>query len=499
MNKAISKIPHHLLKYVVEQNYDMYTSEDQEVWRFVMRQLQSFLSTAAHESYLSGLKQTGISTDEIPKISVMDEKLTQFGWRAVPVSGFIPPAAFMEFQAHSILPIACDMRTLDHILYTPAPDIVHEAAGHAPILVDPDFSNYLKNYAEIADKAILSHEDLNLYKAIRSLSDIKEAPSSSAEDIHRAELELKNAIQNMTYVSEAQLLGRMNWWTAEYGLIGNLKNAKIFGAGLLSSIGESRTALKRPKLIPLSIDCLNFSYDITEPQPQLFVAEDFKSLNLVLNELSEKMAFKIGGQESLKKAVQAKTVCTVILKNGPSYSGRLQEFDKNHLFFKGPIQIKDSHGIQLLQTTDYVVNLDSNTKIQSVHGGPIESSTFPDDEDFALARVPSKKRNLYDLEKFKLYSQIRSLRQNFSHQEFLKIKTEYLQNYKKEWLMGLGLIEIAAQQVHLNPQLMELMNHYSLRSETETLSSASSKTKSESEKLCIDLGLALLKSEGLLL
>src|SRR5690554_3441615 len=135
MGEHLQTIPSHLHKYIVEQNYDNYTWEDQEVWRFIMHQLKSFLSVHAHSAYVDGLEKTGISTESIPHISEMDQKLKEYGWRAVPVSGFIPPAAFMEFQAHGILPIACDMRSVEHILYTPAPDIVHEAAGHAPILI----------------------------------------------------------------------------------------------------------------------------------------------------------------------------------------------------------------------------------------------------------------------------------------------------------------------------------------------------------------------------
>ncbi len=503
--KAISKIPKHLHKYVVEQDYDRYTSEDQEVWRFVMRQLKSFLGTNAHGAYLKGLSLTGITTDQIPEITKMDEKLIPFGWRAMPVSGFIPPAAFMEFQAFGILPIACDMRTVDHILYTPAPDIVHEAAGHAPILIDPEFSQYLKNYAEVASKAIISHEDLNLYEAIRNLSDIKEAPQSSKEDILKSEQELKIAIQNTTYISEAQFLGRMNWWTAEYGLIGSLKNPKIFGAGLLSSIGESRLAVQKPKLIPLTIDCLNYSYDITEPQPQLFVSEDFKSLNLVLNELGQTMAFKVGGLEGLRKAKEAKTVCTVVLVNDlineskstnesniqtesqSSYSGILIDYNSIGLTFKGPIQIKENNEIRLLHDDVFKLKINNKT-VTSVYGGPIDSSQFPDSVDFVATRVPTKNRSDYDLKKFELYSQIRLLRSNFSTQDFLKIKSEYIQNYKSEWLMGLGLLELCAPHVNLEPQLLELVNHYSQY-----------QVKSENEKLCVDLGLALLKSEGLLL
>ena len=56
----------------------------------------------------------------------------------------LPPTIFMQFQAHSILPIASDMRTVSHIDYTPAPDIIHEAAGHSPIIVDREILTIFK-------------------------------------------------------------------------------------------------------------------------------------------------------------------------------------------------------------------------------------------------------------------------------------------------------------------------------------------------------------------
>jgi phenylalanine-4-hydroxylase len=497
LSSAIEKIPKHLHKYIVEQNYDRYTYEDQEVWRFVMRQLKSFLIKNAHAAYEKGLSLTGISVEEIPKISVMDDKLKKFGWRAVPVSGFIPPAAFMEFQAHGILPIASDMRTIEHILYTPAPDIVHEAAGHAPILIDPEFSQYLKNYAEVASKSIISSEDLNLYEAIRNLSDIKESTQSNKSDIDLAETNLKTAISNMTYVSEAQLLGRMNWWTAEYGLIGELENPKIFGAGLLSSIGESRLALKKPKLIPLDIECLNYSYDITEPQPQLFVAQDFKSLNLVLNELANSLAYKKGGLEGLEKAKQSKTVCTVITNSNLSYSGILLDYKISSdqiikLNFKGPVQFLDSspssnQQLSLIEDSQFEITFGQGTKVISVHGGPINTAKFPSTDDFVAARVPDKKRSNYDLQKFEIYKQLQTLRKKFDLDLFLKLKTNYLENFKSEWLIGIALIELACATDGLEAITVELMNHFS-----------QFEIKSEDQKLCVDLGLALLKKEGLL-
>lgn len=338
-------LPKHLERYAVDQDYSRYTAVDQATWRHIMRQLKSFLSVHAHPCYIDGLAKTGIDVDRIPRIDVMNEKLEKFGWRAVPVSGFIPPAAFMELQSLGVLPIASDMRSVDHLLYTPAPDIVHEAAGHAPILIDPAFAQYLKSYASVARKAILSREDMDQYEAIRILSDIKEDPGSTSGQIKQAEEKLAHVTAAMKGISEAAILGRMNWWTAEYGLIGDLKHPKIFGAGLLSSVGESRSAISDAvKKIPLTIDCINFAYDITEQQPQLFVVSAFEKLGDVLEELANTMAFRRGGVESLQKAERSKTVNTVELDSSLQISGILKSFrsaDEKpaYLSFDGPTQL----------------------------------------------------------------------------------------------------------------------------------------------------------------
>lgn len=351
-------LPSHLKKYIVEQHYDSYTSIDHACWRYVLRQLKNFLALNAHDSYLSGLEKTGITLEKIPKISEISEKLEKFGWRALPVSGFIPPAAFMELQALGVLPIACDMRTLEHVLYTPAPDIVHEAAGHAPLLANEEYAAYLKKYAVVARKAIISQEDLDVYEAIRELSDIKESPHSTASEIQKAQEKLNLVSAQVSHVSEASQLSRMNWWTAEYGLIGTLDSPKIFGAGLLSSIGESRQCLtQKVKKVPISVDCIHQSYDITEPQPQLYVTPDFQTLGQVLDELSKTMAYSTGGMSGLDKAILAKSVNTVELNSGLQISGichAYKTFNNEVCFLKfiGGCQLSyqykqlEGHGVQ---------------------------------------------------------------------------------------------------------------------------------------------------------
>jgi len=344
------QLPSYLQKYIVEQDTARYTPIDQLVWKYIIRQLKSFLSVHGHPIYLKGMEATGITEDQIPHISELSTRLSEYGWTALPVSGFIPPAAFMELQSLGILPIASDMRTLGHLVYTPAPDIVHEAAGHAPILIDPEYTDYLRQYAKVAKKALISQEDLDIYRAIRELSDIKENPNSTPKDILAAEENLQKANRSLSHISEATQLSRMNWWTAEYGLIGSLEKPQIFGAGLLSSVGESKWCLSdKVKKIPLTLECIEKSYDITEPQPQLFVTPDFKHLKKVLKELADQMAFSRGGWDGLNKAIQAKTVNTLELNTGIQISGIHQcplHWSDNHssetiayLKTEGPTQI----------------------------------------------------------------------------------------------------------------------------------------------------------------
>src|SRR3546814_5639926 len=104
----------------------------------------------------------------------MNDHLKKLGWGAVTVNGFIPPAAFKEFQAHRVLVIAADIRQLGHIDYTPAPDIIHESAGHAPIIGEPDYADYLRYFGQVGNKDIFSSDDFELIEAIRRLSVLKD-------------------------------------------------------------------------------------------------------------------------------------------------------------------------------------------------------------------------------------------------------------------------------------------------------------------------------------
>lgn len=345
--EIIASLPIHLRPFVKVQDYNLYTPRDQAVWRYLLKHLSQHLSRCAHPVYLEGLSRTGIALDHIPSIDEMNVSLAALGWRAVVVDGFVPPAIFMEFQALKVLVIALDMRSADHMMYTPAPDIVHEAAGHAPFIVDVDYAEFLQRFGEVGMKAISNQHDLDVYEAIRHLSVVKESLASTELEIEQAEGQLQRVLARDAEPSEASLLSRLHWWTVEYGLVGELEDYRIFGAGLLSSLSESVHCLNDEKVqkLPLTVDAVTSNYDITSQQNRLFVTKSCKHLSQVLNEFAASMCFERGGAESLRTAITAKTICTAEYDSGVQVSGVLSELlcdavgNPTYLRTSGPTQL----------------------------------------------------------------------------------------------------------------------------------------------------------------
>lgn len=321
-NPLLERLPKHLKQFIKPQNYEDYTSINQAVWRYVMRKNVDYLSKVAHSSYLDGLQKTGISIESIPSMYGMNRILTEIGWAAVAVDGFIPPNAFMEFQAYNVLVIASDIRQLENIEYTPAPDIIHEGAGHAPIIANPEYAEYLRRFGEIGCKAISSAHDYEIYEAIRELSILEEAEGTPEEELKRIRTKVEELQSKTTVPSEMALIRNLHWWTVEYGLIGSLDNPKIYGAGLLSSIGESEWCMTDKVIkLPYSIEAAYQGFDITKPQPQLYVTKDFAHLSMVLEEFANKMALRTGGISGINKLIDSKALGTIELSTGLQVSG----------------------------------------------------------------------------------------------------------------------------------------------------------------------------------
>jgi len=536
LNTVTKKLPKHLHKFIVKQPYDEYTPQNQAVWRYVMRLSIDYLKNVSHDSYLDGIKKTGISIDNIPKMEGMNRILKDIGWAAVSVDGFIPPNAFMEFQAHNVLVIASDIRTIKHITYTPAPDIIHEAAGHAPIIADPEYSEYLRRFGHIGSKAISSPKDNEMYEAIRLLSILKENPNSSKQEIKKATANVNKLQNNMGELSEMAKIRNLHWWTVEYGLIGEIDNPKIYGAGLLSSIGESKQCLKKSvKKLPYTIKASEISFDITKPQPHLFVTPTFSFLSYVLEKFADSMALRKGGLSGMNKVIESTQLGTAELSTGIQISGvftRVIKFNNNPIYIQtnGPTALaskgkelighgKEYHiegygtpigkleGVNLpiedmspkdlvayrIVEGEYVeLNFEGGIKVSgkiitgkrdlqgkillisfndctvtynkeilfkpewgiydmavgegivSVYAGPASDESFDDLHTVSKVKTKKIKYSIKEKELFKLYKEVRKIREN-KKTNFKLLANVYLEvksKYKNEWLILIEIYEI---------------------------------------------------------
>ena len=327
-NPIVDRLPERLRRFVRPQDYDHYTPIDQAVWRYVLRRNRAYFPAVAHERYLDGLRRTGITTERIPDLYGMNRILKDIGWAAVAVDGFIPPNAFMEFQAYKVLVVAADIRQLENILYTPAPDILHEAAGHAPIIADPAYAEYLRRLGAIGARAITSAHDDEVFEAVRHLSDLKELRGADAADVAAAQARVDELQAAEPEPSEMARIRNLQWWTVEYGLIGTLDDPKIYGAGLLSSIGESASCL-RPEVtkLPYTVAAAEQGFDITRPQPQLYVTPSFSHLTQVLEEFAETLALRRGGALGLRRLTGSRRVGTIELNTGLEISGVFERYE----------------------------------------------------------------------------------------------------------------------------------------------------------------------------
>jgi len=322
--RAIEALPAHLRRWVAPQDYAAYGPEEQATWRRMLARLVAQLGPLAHPAYRSGLAAAGITTDRIPSLDGMNLALAQAGWSAVGVSGFIPPAVFTELQSRRVLAIATAIRRPEHLDYTPAPDIVHESAGHAPFISEPRYADFLQRCGEAGRRAIPAAEDEAVFQAVRRLSEVEERPGASPEEVAAARRALAAAQAAVPFASEGARASRLFWWTAEYGLVGTPGAPRLYGAGLLSSLGESARCLgPEVRRAPLTPACVEVPFDITRMQPQLFVARDFDQLFEVLEAFEATLAWRRGGDHGLAEALRSRTPVELLLPGGQRLAGRV--------------------------------------------------------------------------------------------------------------------------------------------------------------------------------
>ncbi len=230
--------------FTVEQDYAAYSAEHHEVWTILAARQSLLAQKFAHQSYVSGLKTLDL-VDRIPRFETVSQTLFELsGWQLVPVPGLIPAEPFFAHLAQKRFPVTNWLRSMDELDYVVEPDLFHDFFGHVPILVQPEFGDFMQLYGQRALEAIA--------------------------------------------LGGTKLITRLYWYTAEYGLIQEEgQELKAFGAGLLSSGSELPFSLgPSANRVPASIQTImRTGYEIDRFQRAYFVQRSFGELFEQLTQL----------------------------------------------------------------------------------------------------------------------------------------------------------------------------------------------------------------------
>lgn len=225
---------------VVEQPWDSYTPTDHQVWRTLFHRQRQILSGRACEEFLDTQDSMGINADAIPKFADLNRLLrAKTGWELIGVEGLLPELTFFEHLANRRFPVTWWIRKPEQLDYLSEPDLFHDLFGHVPLLMNPVFADYMQAYGKGGVKA----------HGI--------GPEALAQ------------------------LTRLYWYTVEFGLIETAKGLRIYGAGIVSSKGESIHCLESPAPNRLGFDLLRIMrtrYRIDTYQKTYFVIDSFQQL-----------------------------------------------------------------------------------------------------------------------------------------------------------------------------------------------------------------------------
>jgi phenylalanine-4-hydroxylase len=232
----------------IAQDWRAYTDENHLAWSLLYARRMETLRDTGSAVFLEGAATIGIGPTKVPDLAEVNARLTpRTGWRAVPVSGFLPAKEFFVCLADRRFPTTVTVRPMAQLDYLPEPDIFHDVFGHVPLHANPVFADFLQRFGQAASRA--------------------ERP----EDV--------------------EAMARLFWFTVEFGLVREAGRVKVYGSGLISSHGDAANALgDRCDRRPFSLDAvLAQPFEIDRLQDVLFVVEDFQQLFQAVDEAAARL------------------------------------------------------------------------------------------------------------------------------------------------------------------------------------------------------------------
>lgn len=224
--------------FTIDQDWDRYTDSEHAVWRTLFHRQADLLKGRSTPEFLNGIENLEIAAEGIPDFRRLNDMLNRAtGWKIVAVPGLVPDDIFFDHLANRRFPSTCFIRKPEQMDYLQEPDVFHDVFGHVPLLVHPVFADYMQAYGRGGLKAL------------------------RLGSLHH--------------------LARLYWYTVEFGLIRRPEGLRIYGAGILSSKGESVYCLDDPKPNRIAFDLMRImqtNYRIDDFQECYFVIDDFEQL-----------------------------------------------------------------------------------------------------------------------------------------------------------------------------------------------------------------------------
>ena len=245
---ATEVLLHAAAPYLIEQDYSAYTDEQHAVWAELVGRVLPELEKHAARAYLEGFEIIGLQRDRLPRLRAISARLEpRPGWTSTPVSGFLPGPAFFEMLAARRFPTTTWLRSRESLEYTPEPDIFHDVFGHVPMHSHKVFADFLQHYGRVC-----------------------------------ASIENEQVLER---------LGRLFWYTVEFGLIREGNEVKVYGSGLISSHGECKSVVEGHCAVRnFSLDeVLDTPVKVDEFQKTLFAISSFDQMYEAMNEAERRV------------------------------------------------------------------------------------------------------------------------------------------------------------------------------------------------------------------
>ena len=244
----------------IDQPYELYSEENHEAWRRLYARMRPQWERYANEHFLEGLGNLCLSPDRIPRLDDVNRFLHPLtGFRAKPVSGYVPAFPFFDRLRQREFCTTITIRAADKLDYLPEPDIFHDVAGHVPMHTDKHFADTLVRFGECARTAA--------------------AIAGAIRDPHER-------VRRLTSIAKA--MARFFWFTIEFGLMRSRDGLRVYGSGLLSSHSEIAHAIDSPEVqrYPVQIEWIvNQGFEIDHFQPLLFIVDSFDHLFSLVDKL----------------------------------------------------------------------------------------------------------------------------------------------------------------------------------------------------------------------